>query len=77
MTTLSIIKFIFGAIPTILKISQYVAAAAKEMEGKPGKEKLAWVMEQLRIELPKLDSDSLYNWVNNVVYMMRNMGKQT
>ena len=77
MTALAVIKFIFGAMPTLLKIIQYVSAAAKELEGKPGQEKLAWVMDRLKVELPKLDSDSLYNWVVMVVNLLRNMGKPT
>jgi hypothetical protein len=75
MTALSIIKFVIGMMPTFLKVAQYVMAAAKELEGKTGQEKRDWVMERLKIELPKFDGDQLYNWINSVVYLLRNMGK--
>ena len=77
MTALSIIKFVIGMMPTFLKVIQYVSAAAKELEGKTGAEKRDWVMERLKIELPKFSPDELYNWINSVVYLLRNMGKPT
>jgi hypothetical protein len=77
MTALSILKFVIGCMPIFLKVIQYVTAAAKELEGKTGAEKRAWVTERLKIELPKLNADELYNWINSVVYLLRNMGKPT
>lgn len=77
MTAFSLIKFILATLPTFLKVAEWVMAAGKELAGKTGEEKRAWVMEKLRVELPKLDTDSLYNWVNSVVYLLRNMGKPT
>ena len=77
MTALSIIKFVIGMMPTFLKVIQYVSAAAKELEGKTGAEKRDWVLERLKIELPKFSPDELYNWINSVVYLLRNMGKPT
>ena len=77
MTAFALLKFVIATIPTFLKVAEYVQAAGKELAGKTGEEKRAWVMEKLRVELPKLDTDSLYNWINSVVYMLRNMGKPT
>ena len=77
MIAFSLIKFVLATLPTFLKVAEWVIAAGKELAGKTGEEKRAWVMEKLKVELPKSDTDSLYNWINSVVYLLRNMGKPT
>jgi hypothetical protein len=71
---ISIVTFIISLAPTIVKIGTYVIDAAKNMEGKTGAEKRDWVMEQLRLELPKFKGDKLYDAINMVVSLLRTMG---
>ena len=72
---LSIITFVISLAPTIVKIAKYVMDAAQNMKDKTGPEKMAWVMEQLRLELPKLDGNKLYDAINLVLNLLRTMGK--
>jgi hypothetical protein len=71
---LQIISGLTVALPTFIKVLRYVMAASKELEGKPGAEKMAWVMDQLKFELPKLSGDQLYDWVMKVLYLARSFG---
>ena len=72
-----IISFIIASLPTILKVIDLVRVAATELKDKTGEEKRTWVMLKIKEVLPKLTSDEAYNWINQVVYMLRNMGIKT
>jgi hypothetical protein len=77
MSVFALLKFVIATAPIFIKVADYVLKAGQELAGKTGEEKRAWVMEKLKVELPNLNLDQLYNWVNSVVYLLRNMGKAT
>jgi hypothetical protein len=71
-SVLKILAFITTSGPTILKVLEAIIEAAR-LFTKP-EAKQIYAMGELKVKLPKLSEEQIYNWIKVVLYLARLVG---
>lgn len=71
-TALAIINLVVIGLPILLKVLKAIQEASNTYQTSEDKQK--WVMQTLETQLPKLNSDEIYNWVKVALYAARLVG---